>query len=727
MMLLAVLSLSFVACENEPTPPAPKADFVVEVTDVTRASVTFNVTPEDPEMYYLCAVYDVATVDNFTMDQYLISTVYQEITEAAAAQGQTVAEYMPTLLDKGAVTDVKFTGLAMDTDYYVVVWGVDATTTTFRAVTEVTKMKFRTETVEMLDDCSFDVTATVDGRDVSINVVPSNKETHWHLFIVEKAMYDQYCIDPEGPKMTDSYFFQEYFNSEIQQLMGAGYTTDQIIQMIIPTGDQTLGATGLVANTTYTYLVAGIGMDAEGAWVNSLVYKGNFTSGDVEAVDLTFNITVEDVTDTRAAIKVVPSILDAPYCWQVIEYDGVSSAEAVMDQIVALHGTWLNQGMMLSVGVQDYTGNSGSPFKYKLDAPDTDYCVIAFGYDGGVTCDPAMVTFRTLPAPDDVTFSMTASNITPYTASINITTSSEAVYYSAGVMLEEEYNEEQLIADSNANFDSWFAMMEVYNPGITIAQALATSYWRGNQQVTASSLLPDTELMGYIATFDAHTGHIAKMYTFPAILKTIPLGNSTPGIEVYGYFSGDEENGRVFDEPDVTAGKAILVTEYTGLENARSLFTYTTQQDISIPSPEFTDSYIYANTSWANITDFKNPYGYFVIPWVTDCTVLAYTNDKSGVPGAIARKLVRATAENKRPIQDLIDLTAPLDDSEESALMLPESVVVAETSQLPAPAPVVVSEVEAPVMDSPAVAATETLVGDGFVVVNELSTLRLRR
>lgn len=727
MMLLAVLSLSFVACENEPTPPAPKGDFVVEVTDVTRGSVTFNVTPADPEMYYLCAVYDVATVDSFTMDQYLISTVYQEITEAAAAKGQTVAEYMPTLLDQGVTNDIKFTGLVMDTDYYVVVWGVDTTTATFRAATGVTKMKFRTDTVQMLDDCSFDVTATVDGRNVSIDVVPSNKETHWHLFIVEKSMYDQNCTDSDGPKMSDAYFFQEYFNSEIQRLMGAGYTTDQIIQMIIPTGDQTLGATGLVANTTYTYLVAGIGMDAEGAWVNSLVYKGNFTSGDVEAVDLTFNITVEDVTDTRAAIKVVPSILDATYCWQVMEYDGVSSAEAVMDQIVALNGTWLNQGMMLSVGVQDYTGNSGSPFKYKLDAPDTDYCVIAFGYDGGVTCAPEMVTFRTLPAPDDVTFSMTASNITPYTASINIATSSEAVYYSAGVMLEEEYDEEQLIADSDANFDSWFAQMELYNPGITIAQALGMSYWRGNQQVTASSLLPDTELMGYIATFDIHTGHIAKMYTFPAVLKTIPLGNSTPGISVFGYFSGDEENGQVFGDPEATAGQAILVTEYTDLENARSLFTYTTQQDISIPSPEFSDSYIYANTSWANITDFENPYGYFVIPWVTDCTVLAYTNDKSGIPGAIARALVRATAENKRPIQDLIDLTSPKDDSEESALMLPESVVVAETSQLPAPAPVVVSEVEAPVMESPAVAATETLVGDGFVVVNELSTLRLRR
>ena len=45
---------------------------------------------------------------------------------------------------------------------------------------------------------------------------------------------------------------------------------------------------------------------------------------------------------------------------------------------------------------RDYTGGPGSPYKYKLDAADTDYYVIAFGYAGGVTTAPVMETFRSL-------------------------------------------------------------------------------------------------------------------------------------------------------------------------------------------------------------------------------------------------------------------------------------------------------------------------------------------
>lgn len=727
MMLLAVVSLSFVACQtDDPAPaPTPKADFEVEVTGVTRASVTFNVTPADPSMHYLCAVYDVATVESFSMDQYLISTLYQEIGEIAASKGQTMAEYMPTILDQGAITDVTFSGLAIESDYYVIIFGVDVNSANFRPTTAITKVPFTTDTVEMID-CSFDVTPTVNGRDVSISVVPSDKETHWHLFLVTKAMYNQNCHDSNGPKMSDASFFQQYFNQEIQTLLGQGYTADQIIEMIIPTGDKTLGASGMLPDTEYTWLVAGIGMDEEGVWINSLVYKGSFKSGELEKVDLTFDISVTDVTDTRASLKIVPSTSDATFCWRVLEYDGTSSAEELMNRVVEAESYYLDYGYGLSKGVQDYTGN-GSSTKYRLDAPDTDYCVLAFGYDGGVTSEPSMTTFRTLPAPEDVNFTMTVSNITPYTASVNISTSSEAVYYTAGVMNGTDFDEAMFIEENNAAFDEYYREMEKANPGLTIAEFLRMLYWRGNQQLSATDLLPNTEYMGYIVAFDIKTGHIAKVYTFPSVMTTIPLGNATPEIKLLGYFSGDEENGSVFDDPSATAGRAILLVEYTNLENARSLFTYTIEQNISVPSAEYSDSYLYAATSWINIEEFKTqPYGYFVIPWVTNATVLAYTNDKSGVPGAIARLLVKATAEEKSPIEDLIEHVNSLEKSaRESMLVLPESVVIAETSEVVVPQAVI--EFEAPEAETPAVVAAEPTVATGFVMLNEISTLHLRR
>jgi hypothetical protein len=44
-----------------------------------------------------------------------------------------------------------------------------------------------------------------------------------------------------------------------------------------------------------------------------------------------------------------------------------------------MYGGWMNNGAMLYKGVQDYTGGPNSPYKYKLDAADTEYYIVA-GY-----------------------------------------------------------------------------------------------------------------------------------------------------------------------------------------------------------------------------------------------------------------------------------------------------------------------------------------------------------
>ena len=68
-LLTSLVAIFVVGCTHdtpEPTPtpePEPKAEFEVVITDVTRSTVTFNVTPADLDAEYLCVIYDKESVE----------------------------------------------------------------------------------------------------------------------------------------------------------------------------------------------------------------------------------------------------------------------------------------------------------------------------------------------------------------------------------------------------------------------------------------------------------------------------------------------------------------------------------------------------------------------------------------------------------------------------------------------------------------------------------------
>ena len=129
-----MLALSFVACENPtPTPePEPKPEpevkgaFDVQIVEVTSSTVAYTVTPADLEAEYLCVLYDAETIEEFTRDQFIVENLMMELESEARSKGKTLAEYMPEVVDKGAITDGLFSRLAPESKYYIIVFGVDA-------------------------------------------------------------------------------------------------------------------------------------------------------------------------------------------------------------------------------------------------------------------------------------------------------------------------------------------------------------------------------------------------------------------------------------------------------------------------------------------------------------------------------------------------------------------------------------------------------------------------
>ncbi|MBQ6940895.1 MAG: hypothetical protein IJN51_06325 [Alistipes sp.] len=685
MMLLATVALSFVACtepEEKPTPgpdPTPEGlTFDVKVGEVTSSTVAYTVTPSDLEAEYLCVLYDAETVEEFTRDEFLVQTLFQELEAEARTVGKTLQEYMPEVVDKGAITDGKFSNLFPESKYYIIVFGVDAAKG-YEANTAVSKTEVTTVAFAGLDT-TFEVTTTVDGNTATYQITPSNDEDIWYFYTLPKSTYDAYT-DPAGQyQMNEQRFLLFCLEQEINAYRNAGYSDADIMNAIFHRGALTLQAKGLNAQTEYINMIAGFIVTEEGnVTIATDVTTSTYTTGDAKASELTFEISVTDVEMIRAAIKITPSDLKETYHWMCGVWDGEQTAEDIMNGIVAQYGGWMNNGAMLYTGVQDYTGGPGSPYKYKLDSPDTDYYVVVFGYAGGVTTEPEMVTFRTLPAPDPATttFTMSASDITPYSFKLSVVPSHATTYYSFNVCAPEEYNEEAIIAAENEAFDDMFEMSQQFNPGTTVAQVLSSYYYRDAANADATGLVPESSFMGYVIVYNPEDGYVLKIHKFENLATTKSVGSITPGVELVGYYSGDEENGTVFGQAEATKGKAITVVKYTNLDGARSLFATMLGDDMT-NTANYSDSYIWGAAAqyWKSVKTAE-PYSFYIADWDYVQTALAYAVDQNGVPGGIGRLYTMPTAENKGDIADLKALVDELNAASKS-FVLPESLVIGE-------------------------------------------------
>ena len=207
-------------------------------------------------------------------------------------------------------------------------------------------------------------------------------------------------------------------------------------------------------------------------------------------------------------------------------------------------------------------------------------------------------------------------------------------------------------------------MLEQYkqfNPDATVAMVLSSYYYRDAATADATGLVPESDFMGYVVVYNFEDGHVLKIHKFENLATTKSRGSITPGVELVGYYSGDEENGSVFGKPAATKGKAITVVKHTNFDGARSLFATMLGDDITNTS-SYSDSYIWgiAAQYWKSVKT-SEPYSFYVADWDYVQTALAYAVDQNGLPGGIGRLYTKPTAENKGDIADLKALVDELD------------------------------------------------------------------
>lgn len=667
-----------VGCYDNPPEvikPEPEAPFEVVVEEATRSTMTFSVTPKDLEAEYLCVVYEKADAEEFTREEFLVEAILSNIASEASAKGKTFEEYMPEVVDRGAIEDVKFSGLSLQTEYYLIVFGVDAEKG-YRAATAVVKVEFSTMGVPT-QVCDFRVSTSVVDNTVTFAVNPTDKEIYWYLCTMPVATYNFYVEDADGHQMSHEYFYQYYFQEEINSLLGQGMSESQVFNALIHQGELGLEAKGLKENTAYYYLIAGLIADEEGIVICTDVQRGEYTTQDAAKSEMTFDIKVWDIGQMEASFSITPSNNNDKYCALVAPWDGVTEAQDMMLSLVEQWGGWMDM-MANDRGPVVHDGSTAM----KLPAADTDYYIIAFGYDGGITTDACMVTFRTLPGGslDEVQFELSVSNVTPYGFTMNVSSLDNTIYYVPGICVAEEYDEATFVGYENEAFHYYLEEYRKFNPVITVAEILDQYYYNGNNALQVSGLQPDTVYLGYIYALDVHTGEVVKCFTFPDFAQTALFSTVVaPKVELVGYYSGDDENGTIFNDAAATKGKAITVVKYTGLEGVRTLFTTMVEGDCS-NAVNMSDGELWQLTQgyWKTCKT-SEPYSFYLAEWNEVQTALCYATDNNGMLSAMNRLYTCPTAENKSDITELQELVDELNNATRSVAMtfqLPKSLVV---------------------------------------------------
>jgi hypothetical protein len=538
-------------------------------------------------------------------------------------------------------------------------------------VGEVVKTPFTTGVPQMVD-CEFEVVPTVTNTVATIKVIPTDATLRWHLIIYPTEGLDSYLTGENA--MSLDYFYQVYFNNEIKNALASGYPEDKVIAELMPMGSQTVKVERLVANEEYSYLIAGITLDGDGAWVSTEVSRGSFTAGDVIPSSNTFELSYKSVTALKIVESSVKTANDDPYCVLVDVWDGESTAEEVMAEVVKNYGRFMNQGYML------YSGNQS--FDVKLDAPGLKYFIIAFGYYMGVTTAPTMITLEA-PEGDDpntAAYTMAGSHPTPYTANVTVSAESDNVYYTVNIVEPDLFDAETVLKEEKAAMDNMIEAYKEQDPTMTPAKILSTYYSRGtpSQPFTASGLTPETEYMGYVVTFDPMTGYPVRIIEFPNLVTTTALGSVSPTVEWLGCFSGDEEAGTIFGNKSATKGRAIAVIKYDNFEGARKLQTYSVMSDVSNPA-EMSDTVLWGMSigEWVACKQ-TSPYSFYLCDWNKDMTALAYATDNTGTPGSIGRAWFKATAQDKKPVSELKELYDLANGKEQASIAVPSSLVIGD-------------------------------------------------
>lgn len=458
LFCLTAFGLMFTGCEKGDHEPGgteqAELRFRIEITNITRTTADVMITPEPVRTKYLYFIIDKAQYDELGSDEALLEKSRQELVKRAEQRKQTLAQLVESIRRLGAFAEPeRFSGLETSTSYYIYAYGVNDEG---EAVSDITKQEFTTDGVQMVD-CLFSFKITTTRTSIGIEVAPTDKEQWYYYQLLTEEQFNSYGGTAEKAA-------RAVIDKQLEAWQALGNTMAEAVASMALKGDHTYNFTGLTPDTPYYIFICGINDEGD---ICTKVEDIKVSTKKFEPSDNSFIIYPSGITCDSITIEITPDN-DDPYLAVVKPQSEIAGkdAESIMAAVVAEMG--------------DYVGKYAKRGKQTVVCdrtlmPDTDYSILVFGYDGGVTTVLTRVNFTTekADASDNVTFSFSFTK-----SGYTITPSADGVLYLQGAIREQDY---QSYGCEPARLKNYVKdIMDIYVPDIySMEEYLKTEGKRG--------------------------------------------------------------------------------------------------------------------------------------------------------------------------------------------------------------------------------------------------------
>lgn len=649
-MLLATALLSFACNDDEttdPTPdPQPDADFTLTVDGITQTECHFTVSPKDKEMTYVAMMSPSEQIAEFASDTELVQDDLLYFIDAANNSGKELGEWLAENLYKGDI-DTTQDSLRPGTDYTIYVYGMsmDGLPTT-----EVYKAEFRTQAVEQanakfslsideLTKTSCTVTATAD---------PAS--TTFFLNIIDEEYYQSFGGDSNAFAAQVEYLVEYYLNR--------GASRKDIFDNLGSCGTDTFSRTDLLPGQKYYAFAIGINEEFR---VNTAPEVLELTTTPVTLSDNALSISLEALSFAGFTATVNATNNDG-YLWSVQladQCDMLPSDEDIMWQVADTY--------KYNDALEEHLMHGTSHLGVDYLKPDTDYYILAFGWDDAPTTALVKEKIHTLPANDDpsaLSVSISVDELTHNSATVT-TVGSSGVYYFSAIIEADKYEE---ALQSTGSVDA--AVKQLMDSdiewgaeyfGLSKPEYLAEVGIIGRKQYTYSDLEPETSYIVYAMSVDMQTGEAAAVKGFVSEIFTTPEHIVSDALVEFvqgHHYDGDALAAIDPDKYGKLAGMALLT--YRIEPNATAVHWY---------SNFYCDDWLsWADDDWVEMMlitygyDMGNPdnvqydsrSGAYVMSYDTQYTFAAMAKDANGTLGHGVMAAVMLSKADASPAEEFV-------------------------------------------------------------------------
>ena len=467
---------------------------------------------------------------------------------------------IPEMYSKEPTVTVPYSGLAVETEYLFILYGMEASDAATRK-TPVCLYSFKTgfssESALTFSGSAVDVTENY----AELTVSPSNNTEYWYM---------TWASEIELASKTPAEVMQNSIN--LAKSLLSRYSAEQILCH----GPETIQATDLVSGTNYSVFAWGMNLEMGATTEPKEVFT--FRTKEFAIVDdCTFQIDVMQVQDMDIQVRVTPSNPTTRYYVAFVDVDRMEgyTDEQAAQRIINMEAqrienhyydvenlSWANLPG-LAAGTREIWGRKNEGWSFK---PDHDYHIYAFGIDNfGIRSTRVdRIDVRTAAATASANhFTVTVDKATWQGIDYTVTPEIEDEYWMPFFIETAELDYYRNPDGSLKEQEIMHEIEEYYEDEI-----LYNTY-HGTRTLHAH-VVPDTQYS--ILVFGYSGSYTTKMYEWKAYAPAPPLSKSEADYTyTYELFRGEDladMNPRLFPHADFD-GDCIMVVRITPNEKAK--------------------------------------------------------------------------------------------------------------------------------------------------------------